>query len=364
MKFTTNSKTIYDLVHNISHSLPKSTTRPILQNVNIEAANGSLKISGTDHETEARVTINDVIIKEEGKALIQGFNFVNVLREIGSADMSAESDEENLVITTDKAHFVLKGTNPEEYSGLEAETTVKEYTVKGKVLLELLRKGSFAANREIKQVATDGALLDLSESTISVISTDGKRLAKGTKKTETIEEAAQVILPQKTCGAILRFFSGDDEIRLKLSENTITVEKENVTFVSRLINGKFPEYSQVIPQDKGTQVTVNKENLLHVLRQVMAMLEGEHIGIYMDVDKNMIRLSSDSVQSGKGESETEAGVTGEAVRKKINSSYLGDVIKAYDSEEVTFEIYQGNMPLKFREGKEFVYLLMPLMETG
>ncbi len=364
MKFSANTKTIYDLAHNVSSSLPKSTTRPILQNIKIEAVDGSLKISGTDHETEARVTISDVIIKEEGKALIQGFNFVNVLREIGSAELSAESDGENLVITTDKAHFVLKGANPEEYSGLEAETTVKEYTVKGDVLLELLRKGSFAANREIKQVATDGALLELSESTISVISTDGKRLAKGTKKTESIEEASRVILPQKTCGALLRFFSGDDEIHLKLSENTISAEKQEVTFVSRLVNGKFPEYDQVIPQEKGTQVTVNRENLLHVLRQVMAMLESDHIGIYMDVKKNSIQLSSDSIQTGKGESETDADVFGDTVRKKINSSYLGDIIKAYDSDDVVFEIYQGNMPLKFKEGKEFIYLLMPLMETG
>ena len=260
--------------------------------------------------------------------------------------------------------MLFRSVNPEEYTGLGTEKPQIEYKVSGPPLAEIIRKSSFAANREIKQIPTDGTLMEFTENGVTVVSTDGKRLARGEWSVREITEDYSIILPQKTAAAVVRTLGDSEEVWMRISDNAAVFENSQIRVSSRLVSGKFPDYRRVIPNEEGTKVKVDREAFIHALRQVMTVMEADYMGVYIEVGTEKIKLYSDEAQTGSGESEVPAEISGEGVKKKVNSSYLMDVLKGMEEEKIKFDIYSENTPLRFQERKKYLYLLMPLMDNG
>jgi len=340
----------------------KTATLPILGNVLLETiGTDQLQIIGTDLEVGITTKVQ-VEIKEKGSITLPAKKMMDIVRELPEGNFEISVAKNNAVnIKSGKAFFKIMGLGKEDYPKLPEWKEENAYEIEQAILKECLGLTIFAISNDETRYVLNGILLSIEGNKIRFVATDGRRLAFAERNFENkTHKNLDMIIPTKAIQEILKILTWDQTVKIIPSENQVIFHFGETYLISRLIEGHFPNYEQVIPKEQKTESSTNREGLLQAVRRASLLTSSESPAIKMDFVKGRILVSSRSPNLGESKEELVADVNGKEVSIGFNPQYLTDALKNLDIENVSIALSDPDKP-GLMTGKEgYKYVIMPM----
>lgn len=356
--------------------IEKKSTTPAFSNVLIEGHEGTSKIimTATDLEIGIRV-IYKANIQNSGGVVVPGRKLFEIIRELPSGPVSVEVEDRKCVtIRSGKSCFKITGFSKEDFPSLPDIIEERMFSAGAGVFKEMIRKVSFAIpDAEARQVLT-GALLEIEEEDnlikLKMIGTDGHRLAvcgrtlkSGTGTLEKIEEGQQIIIPKKTLLEIRRFLDTDEEIKIGIGEKLVYFKGGDVYLTSRLIEGPYPNYKQVIPQKGDNVVKAVRSDFISAVKRVSVMSREKTKAILIEFTpgKAVLRARDQEV-GGEATEEVDLSYKGSEITVGLNYQYLLEALESIEDEDVIIEMQSNLSPctIKQESDPDSLCIVMPM----
>jgi len=341
------------------------TPKPALQCLKLTAEGTELTVSGTDLEVGIRCRDTQVEISEAGELLVPADQLRDIVRESIDDTLSIESSAEMAQIKGQDSVFRVYTQPADAFPPLPQFEGEADLEVMGKQLKELIGQTIFAAARESTRYAFNGVLLNVKGKQLSLVSTDGRRLAEArgelisNKKGD--KESARAIVPTKSLAMIERLLGDPEEqVSLQLKENQILVQTAGATLSSVLVEGQFPPYEDVLPKDCDKKMIAATADFLSAIRRASLLTNEESKGVRLQFTKKGLVVSSQAPGAGEATVTFPCKYEGADVEIGFNPAFLIDALKVVATEEVTFEMVAGNRPGLLRGGPGFQYVVMPV----
>ena len=368
MKISCNREKLFAAYQTAASVAPsRNTTKPILQNVKIEAADGKATLTATDLEVGIRIELPDIEVEVPGGAVLPIDRFTPILRESSDEILRLESDGQGTTVTGERSHFKLPGENPDEFPAVASFSDEQYYEVPARLLRELIRRTIFATDSESSRYALGGVLLEFSEDRVTAVGTDGRRLAKMEGPAQRIGDVppgdTSTIVPTRAMQLIERAFSdADAELQIALRENDILVRSPRVTVYSRLVDGRFPNWRDVFPQRTGaTQVEFTVGSLHAAVRQAMIVTSEESRGVDFTFAEGSLVLTAQSADKGQSRVELPIAYDAAAISVMLDPRYMNDFLKVLDGDRIfTIEIQDAESAAVSATDDGYGYVIMPL----
>lgn len=334
---------------------------PILSNILLETmGEKGIRVTATDLEMGISTEVDSKNIKE-GSITLPARKFYEVIRELTDGDVSVTVAKNNAVnIQTGKTFCKIMGIGREDFPKLPEISLDEAIELDQTVIKECLSLTSFAISNDETRYVLNGVLVNVSGDKICFIATDGRRLAYIEKKLEEKKQKTiEFIIPIKTVAELNKSLS-NGKLKIAHTQNQVVFHLGKTILVSRLIEGKFPNYEQVIPKDEKTTTSVSRQALLAAVRRAALFTSQEAQAVKLDFVKNKILVSSHSPNLGEAKEEVEAKVNGEDVSIGFNPHYLLDALKNLNIEEVSFSLTKPDKPGLLKASDNYKYVVMPM----
>jgi len=328
----------------VSSVVEKRQTLPILANLYFGVEDSRLTLIGTDLEVEISETI-DNIEAENGSFTVSTRKVLDICRMLpDSAKINFKSDGEKVVVSSGRSRYTLKTLAAEEFPRIETGNWEERFKIKEISLKRLLDKTSFAMAVQDVRYYLNGVLFEMGENRLRAIATDGHRLAQSEVDIElSMDKLRQVIVPRKAVMEIARFLDGDDEneILIEISKNHLRLSKENRSLITKLIDGKFPEFKGVLETALPVLITVNRAGLVETLNRAAVLTTDRFKGVKLKLDKGMMSVTANNPEQEEALEEMEVEYSGDSVETGYNVSYLIDAAKVVSGDTIDLH-FQGN----------------------
>ncbi|HAF94523.1 MAG: DNA polymerase III subunit beta [Elusimicrobia bacterium GWC2_51_8] len=368
MKINTTRETLIKGIQTIQAGVSSKTgTIPILQNFLMETEDQGLKVVFTDLEMAIKHHIN-VDIKNEGSITIPIKKFMEIVQNLAEeADVNVSVDESNkIAINSGKSKFKISGTPKNDYPVIPDLDETNSFKIPAGLLSEMVNGTIFSASTEDDRHFLNGLLWKYEKNIFSLVATDGRRLAIASSDKVKIKKDFKVIVPSKILGELVKFIKSAGinvkaEITVGLSSNQIGFKIEKTVFISRLIEGNFPAYEQIIPKTKEMTVEINAEKLLAVTKRASICANERNGSVKYLFKKGVLCVSSES-QNMNFEDEFDIDYTGKDFQINFNPRFVMDIFKTSGEKNIIMEFSTPATPALMRiEGSDaFVYIVMPL----
>ena len=288
--------------------------------------------------------------------------FSDIIRELPGDEVDIVVKKNNSThIKSKQAYFKLMGISKDEFPKLPVFENKEFIVIPQAALKNMLEKTMFAISKDEARYILNGILLEVEEGVIRVVSTDGRRLALVEKKQDLPQGfKKKAVIPVKTVYELSRNLSIRGEVRVIFSDNQICFEFNGITITSRLIEGTFPDYTQVIPKPLKDKVRVNKKDFLRAIKRVALFTNPDSKAIKIDVLKNKMILSKNTPDLGEAKDELTIEYSGNEISIGFNPVYLLDILKVLDEEIVNIEVIEAQKPAVIRSGGENVFIILPM----
>ena len=367
MKINSNRETLIKGIQTIQAGVSSKTgTIPILQNFLMETEDKGLKVVFTDLEMAIKHHI-PVDIKGEGSITVPIKKFMEIVQNLGEdSEVNISVDENSRIsILSGKSRFKLGGAPKNDYPVIPDIDESNSFKVPARLLADMINSTIFSASTEDDRHFLNGLLWKYEKDLFSLVATDGRRLAVASTKKVKAKKEFKVIVPSKILGELARFIKGGakdaDEVTVGLSSNQIGFKIGKTVFISRLVEGNFPAYEQIIPKSHELEVSLNADKLMAVTKRA-AICSNERSGAVKYTFKPGALVVNSASQSMDFEDELEVGYKGKEFQISFNPKFLMDILKAAGEAEVEAEFTSPATPALFRiKGREdLIYIVMPL----
>jgi DNA polymerase-3 subunit beta len=339
------------------------TPKPILQCVRITAEKDRLTLTAYDQELGLRYHLSEgeIEVSRPGETLLPGARILEIARESVDETLAFELQGDTCHVRGGNTHFQIFGQDPREFppvTDLEGEA---DFTVKAEALRGCMERTLFAAARESTRYAINGVLWEKRGRKLNLISTDGRRLARATTTLEKSRgDEATAIVPTKLMNTFTRLhLQAEDTVDVKTTPNQIFIRSPRATLSSVLLEGHFPKYDDVIPQDCDKKIEPETESFLRAIRQAALLTSEESKGVKIALSSDGIIFSSRAPTEGEATIRLSIPYSGPAMEIGFNPAYLIDALRVC-GPSVTFEVKETNKPGVLREGSDFLYVVMPV----
>ncbi len=349
----------------ISGAVERRQTKPILSNILFNSMGDHIILTATDLEVELSSTIK-VENVETGKITVPARKLLDICRNLDpQAKIKLSSEKTKVILKTGKSRFILSTLDAEEFplvGDLENSKTIRIHQEDLKLLVD---KTAFAMAQQDVRYYLNGMLLELESETISTVATDGHRLALCKLNREDINEfdRKQVIIPRKGIMELQKLLNSEEkEIQVKISNNHLRVDLDDIVFTSKLIDGRFPSYERVIPQKANQVIKVDKELFRQVLTRVSILSNEKFRGIRMIVNKESMKIQAHNPDNEEAEEEFWVDYNGDDLEMGFNVNYLLDVISVIDSEILEINTKDSESSVLIRPAiiNGSTYVVMPM----
>jgi DNA polymerase-3 subunit beta len=366
MKFTITRESLQQGLAAVGASIPTRTTLPVLSNILLEANSEGVQMSGTD--LDIAVSLKAPAQVDEGGALtIPAKKLQELARELPEQPVRIVTRGDRLELTCGRASFRLNGLPPDEFPTFPSVDFGESWTVKGSLLQTMIRQTAFAVSTEESRPILNGILWQFGERDLRMVATNGHRLARIIVPTEPRDSArADLIVPPKALNQVERLFGAEDEIEVARSENHLGFRSGGTQIFTRLIEGPYPNYEQVIPRDNDKAAIADRSQFTAALRRMAVVASEQTHRVRLAFGGPMLRFSVETSDLGEAQEELEIGYDGEALEIGFNANYLLEVLRYMPSDEIrmTFRSPEraaivepvGEMP----DGADYLCLVMPL----
>ena len=361
MKFTTIRSKFLDGLKSVQNIVASKGSLAILQNVMIEAKGQNITLTTTDLDISIRCTLGCNVIEEGSSTLPVKllFNLIVKAPE-GEVEVSIDSNEQS-VIRAGSASYKLNGKPSAEFPKLNIDGESSEYSMPRQTLQEMLRKTSYAASQDDTRRTLKGVLMSFKDSKLTMVATDGRRLALVEKEMEFPKNAERdIVLPSKAVQELQRSLGGEGDVRISVQSSKACFDLGDIQIYSKLMDDAYPNYRQVIPESCAESIAVDRQLLLNALERASVMTMDEAHSIKLTFDSNRLTVSSAASDIGEAKDEVAIKYAGEKIEIMFNPNYVMDPLKAIDDDEVTVNLNNGHSPAVIRCSIPFLYVLMPL----
>ncbi len=365
MKIQIEKSTLLPALSQVISVVEKRQTLPILGNVYIKTENGNLTLVGSDLETEITTGLENVKC-DDGEITVSARKFFDICKALpDSSEIELHAEDNKMKVQSGKSKFSLQTLAANEYPRLESTTWDMELTLTHKELSSLFSSTAFAMAQQDVRYFLNGLLLEIGEDAIKTVATDGHRLAKNEMNhSAALGEIRQSIIPRKAVQEIIKFVSADsdDNIHLKLNNSHISITSHNYRFISKLIDGRYPEYQKVIPNNLDKSIIVDKSHLAEILTRTAILSNEKFRGISVAFKPGVLVVTSRNPDHEEATDEMAIDYQGEEIEIGFNVNYLQDAIRECGSEKVHFFFKDPSTSgiIKEENNAEKLYVIMPM----
>ena len=331
---------------------------PALSGVLIELTDTDLTLTTTDLELTTRVRVN--LTGEAGRVLLPARLLAEIVRSLPSDDMQLVTDNGSVRVTGGRARFEIRSLPPDDFPRLESTSETKSISIPGEALASALGQVAIAASRDETRPVLTGVLFEAEGDELRIVATDSYRLAVRSLVVPGVGDV-RVLIPARAVVEVGRLAAGESEVRIEIASAQASFHIGDVVIQSRLIEGEFPAYRQLLPTDQPNQLTIPRDEFIEATKRV-AILAQDATPVFLELMEEGIRLTCHSQGLGEGDEEVEGTYTGEEMRAAFNPGYLEAGIAATGSAEVRIDFSDPQRPALVHAPDDltFQYLLMPI----
>jgi len=369
MKFRIQKSKIFKSISNIQGIVDRKNTLPILANILIEADNDTITLSSTDMDISIIDKISCAVL-ENGSITINSQIFYDILRKLNdeSEVELIANDGKIMTLRASGSRFSLACLPKEDFPIIDKTNSGTNIKINSEIFNKLIHKTKFAISNEETRYFLNGLYFNLHQqndkTTVTLVGTDGHRLAKFSHSiNQKIEQVIGVIIPKKTIYELAKLLSDiNEEIEIIISSNKIVFYIGDIVFISKLIDGNFPDYKRVIPKDNNNTLNIDRNILLSAVDRVSTIANDKSPVIKFKLLKNLINLNTINNENSSATEDINTDYSGDEFEIGFNSRYIMDVINNLEDEKVTLLLKDGSSPITAKEksNSDLVYVLMPM----
>lgn len=364
MKFSLDKEDIINELQLIQGIVEKRNTMPILANILVEVSEKEVKLTGTDLEVGLK-THFPADIDETGSITVSGKKVFEIVKAIREKQKIEFKEAGNLLmeINSGDSEFKVLCLPKDDFPQVPEAKFKKNIMLPLNSVKEMIDRVYFAISQE-QRYYLNGALMILRDNSIELVSTDGHRLAYTASSLEKmdLENEIKGIVSKKTLNELRKF--EDETIEFDLDENNHFFKIKNRTMISRIIEGKFPNYEAVIPKDNPNILSISREEITEAVRRVSLLSTERSRGIKFYFEKSRMRLFSSNPEIGEARDKLDIDYDGEELEIGVNSQYMLDFLTTVKTEKIRLEIKDENSAILMRPEIEddikYIYVLMPM----
>jgi DNA polymerase III subunit beta len=367
MKLTITREQLQEGLVAVAASIPAKTTLPILSNILLEATRDGIRLSGTDLDI-AVSTVVSASVDQEGAITLPARKLVEIVRELPNAAIRlTAAGEQRVTIECGRSKFRLLGLPREEFPAFPGVKFDGGWKAASQDLQKLISHFAFAASTEESRPILNGVLWELRPDRMRMVATNGHRLARMDipASPAAASEQAELIVPPKALEQIRRLFGSDEEVEIARSENHLGFRSATTQVFTRLIEGPYPNYEQVIPRENDKAATADKAALTAALRRMSIVASDQTHRIRMAFANGSCKLSVQTPDLGEAQEELGVSYEGDPLEIGFNAAYLLEILKYIPTDEVrmTFKAPERAAtcePVGWDDPASYLTLVMPL----
>ena len=364
MKIIVNGTDLSNAVMKVSKAISSKTTNPILEGIKLSVKGDDLTLTATDLEIAIEKTIRaDTLM--EGSTVVPGKIFAELVKKLETEDqveLNMVEGDGRLKIIYGSSEVYLATFPADEYPTVRKDIKEKAFSITQKEFKELINKTSFCCLTDDSRPILKGCLLVVKDNELTCVALDGFRLAIAKKKLRNSSADFKVIVPARSLTEITRLLDDDEsEITFLTEGNSLMLDVDGTVFITRLLEGEFINYNQIIPKEFLTTVRISRNNFLNSLdRAAIVAREAKNL-VKLEIKDNYVNVSSNS-ESGDVNENVIANIEGKDIVIAFNSKYICDSLKAANDEFVNMYFNTPIAPciIKPYSGDDYLYLILPI----
>jgi len=368
LKISCLKKDLLKATQIIIGAITPKTTLPILSNILIETNKDNITIFATDLEIGMKYTVKCNVIKE-GIITLPARHLTNIVKELPEGEIEIIEEKNNIInIKSGKILFRINSLKKDDFPKFPSSPKKQSININTSVIKDMINKTAFAMSHDEVRYVLNGVCLEIekgdkNKTLLKAVTTDGKRLAyifNGVNIPDNYTK--KVIIPSKTINEISRIIDEWESIKIIIGEKQINFETDNIIITSRLIEGHFPDYSQILPKKHKERVKLNTEQFFTSVKRVALLINDKTNYIKLNLKKDVMLLSIETPEVGQAQEEIEIDYKGEELTIAFNPNYIMDVLKNIGDDEVYFDFIDSENPGVIRQVNldNYLCVIMPI----
>jgi len=361
MKFSIEKEQILEALQKVQSIVGQRTTLPILSNVLLEADNNKLTLTTTDMEVSVRTGI-EADIQRNGATTLPARRFFSICRDLPNHLVEIEVGSDDVAeVTSGSYNCRLEGLSHDDFPPMPTFEESCSYGIKQGILKDILQKTSYASSTDESRTILNGSLMSFRDNKLTVVCTDGRRLALVEQEMDNPDAAeVDIVVPTKTVNELIKTLDDEGEAVVKTSATQVAFEFGNILVISKLIDGTYPNYRQVIPSQCEERIAVDREMLQSAIRRVSLMLDDQAASVKIHITENRMELITSSPEIGESHESVPIKYTGKDIKIAFNPAFLSAPLKHLDSDEIYLELSDELSPGVIKSNVPFLYVIMPI----
>ncbi|MGB8167962.1 MAG: DNA polymerase III subunit beta [Chthoniobacteraceae bacterium] len=361
MKFSVSKEKLLAGLQTVQNVVSTRTTLPILSNVLLQAANGQVRLTTTDLDVGVSGTI-EAQVEKDGGTTLPARRLATIVRELPAAEVQVEVDSKNVAtIRCGQSFFKILGLPEEEFPPLPRFEDAKSFTLPQQALRDALKKTSYAISTDETRYVLNGILFSFKENKLTMVATDGRRLAMLDLEVEFARsQEADIIVPTKCVTELGRLLGDDGEVKMSIAENQVAFEIGGTLLVSKLIEGNYPNYRQVIPGEAKERITLERELFLNAVHRVSLLSSEKSNSVKLVFTKNNIEIAANTPDVGEAKESLAVAYKGREFSIAFNPEFLQAPLRNLSNDEVYLDLIDEMSPGVIKIQSPFLYVLMPM----
>lgn len=363
-KFTVTKEKILEGLQRVQNVVSTRTTLPILSNTLVQAGKEGLSLTTTDLDVGIRCTVEADVAKP-GATTLPARKLFTILKELPGTEIEVEVDDRNAAsIRCGSSFYKIMGLPEEEFPRFPQAAGGKALKIEAAVLRDMLKRTAYAVSNDETRYVLNGVYMTFKGDKLTVVATDGRRLGLIEHDVEVPKGGdSELILPAKTVGELQRLLGDKGEVKINVGENQIIFEFDGTTLVSKLIEGAYPNFRQVIPTEAKERVSLERETLLAALHRASILASEKSQSVKLNFAKNTLTITANTPEVGEAKETLSINYKGKEITVAFNPQYLMDPLRNLDADEVFMELTDDLSPGVVKVNAPFLYVLMPMRLT-
>lgn len=368
MELNLNCEALLKTLSQVSGVVERKRTMAILGNVLFDAREERLAIIATDLEVELVGFVKEPDVCSPGRITLPARKLIDICRAFSPEDTLHFKllKNQKMTVSCGRSRFNLATLPSEDFPSVEPAPNVIEFNLANKDMRFLIERTHFSMAQQDVRYYLNGLLLDFNENTLRAVATNGHRLALACLPNAYEQEyAAQAIIPRKAVSEMLRVIDDSEEtVLIKLTNNHIILETQDIILISKLIEGRFPDYERVLPRDGDKQTVIEREKIKNMMSRVSILANEKYHGIRLQLSEGLLHVSANNPEQEEAEEELELDYHGEDLDIGFNVKYILDVLDSIPSKRVKFTFSSANSSALIESADEdnddCSYVVMPM----
>jgi DNA polymerase III subunit beta len=366
MNLTITKEQISHGLQSVQNVVSTRTTLPILSNVLLKADGNRLEMTATDLDVTITCSV-EATVKKSGATTMPVKKLFGIVRELTNPEIELETDDKNVTsLRSGSSFFKIRGLGAEEFPPPPKFKEDKKVVLPQDKIRSMLRKTSFAISTDESRYVLNGIYMMLKEHKLTMVATDGRRLALVDEEVDVADKSqGEFIVPAKAVNELNRLLQEKGEVEIRYTDNQAAFSLKDekgfsILIVTKLIEGSYPNYRQVIPGETKERISLAREEFMHALRRAEIMTSEKQNSVKLNFTKNNLAITANSPDVGEARETLAINYKGKDMAIAFNPGYVIDPLNALNTDEVFLELIDELSPGVLKINGPFLYVVMPM----